>query len=58
MTSVHIPGTGSYLLANAHVPRSLTPGLAASFDSDGFAQADIAVASAGGQAASRWPTAR
>ncbi len=44
MTSVHIPGTGSYLLANAHVHRSLTPGLAASFDSDGFALADIAVA--------------
>ncbi|RAZ77114.1 cytosine deaminase [Mesorhizobium atlanticum] len=38
-----IPASGSYLLANARVHRSLTPGLAASYDADGFALADMAV---------------
>ncbi|MBZ9984679.1 MULTISPECIES: cytosine deaminase [unclassified Mesorhizobium] len=38
-----IPNTGSYRLANARVHRSVTPGLAAPFDGDGFALADIAV---------------
>ena len=39
-----IPETGWYVLANARLHRSLTPGLAAAFDADGFALADIAVA--------------
>jgi cytosine deaminase len=39
-----IPTTGSYRLANARVHESLTPGLSAPFDADGFALADIAVA--------------
>lgn len=39
-----IPTSGSYHLINARVHRSLTPGLAAAFDADGFALADIAVA--------------
>ncbi|MDX8439228.1 cytosine deaminase [Mesorhizobium australafricanum] len=39
-----IPASGSYQLANARVHRSLTPGLAASYDADGFALADMAVA--------------
>jgi cytosine deaminase len=39
-----IPASGSYRLANARVHRSLTPGLAATFDGDGFALADISVA--------------
>ncbi|WP_217569118.1 cytosine deaminase [Mesorhizobium sp. GbtcB19] len=39
-----IPASGSYQLTNARVHRSLTPGLAASYDADGFALADIAVA--------------
>jgi len=39
-----IPASGPYHLANARVHRSLTPGLAAPFDGDGFALADIAVA--------------
>ncbi|RAZ89287.1 cytosine deaminase [Mesorhizobium hawassense] len=39
-----IPASGSYQLSNARVHRSLTPGLAASYDADGFALADIAVA--------------
>ena len=39
-----IPETGWYVLANARLHRSLTPGLAAPFDADGFALADIAVA--------------
>ncbi|AZO46570.1 MAG: cytosine deaminase [Mesorhizobium sp.] len=38
-----IPASGSYHLANVRVHQSLTPGLAAIFDSDGFAIADIAV---------------
>jgi cytosine/creatinine deaminase len=43
MTSIQIPTTGAYVLANANLHRSLTPGLTA-FDADGFALADIAVA--------------
>lgn len=39
-----IPDAASYRLANVRVHRSLTPGLAAAFDADGFALADIAVA--------------
>ncbi|MFB9978348.1 cytosine deaminase [Mesorhizobium kowhaii] len=39
-----VPNTGSYRLANARLHASLTPGLSAAFDSDGFALADIAVA--------------
>jgi cytosine deaminase len=39
-----IPASGSYRLANVRVHRSLTPGLVAAFDADGFALADIAVA--------------
>jgi len=39
-----IPDSTSYRLANARVHRSLTPGLAATFDADGFALVDIAVA--------------
>lgn len=36
---------GSYVLSKARLHASLTPGLAAAFDADGFALADIAVAS-------------
>ena len=39
-----IPASGSYRLTNARVHRSLTPGLAAPFDADGFALAEVAVA--------------
>ncbi|RWX63383.1 cytosine deaminase, partial [Mesorhizobium sp. M2A.F.Ca.ET.039.01.1.1] len=39
-----IPASGSYQLANARVHRSLTPGLTAPFDADGFALADLVVA--------------
>ncbi|MDG4886351.1 cytosine deaminase [Mesorhizobium sp. WSM4887] len=39
-----IPASGRYQLANVRVHQWLTPGLAASFDADGFALADIAVA--------------
>lgn len=39
-----IPTSGTYHLANVRLHRSLTPGLAAAYDSDGFALADIAVA--------------
>ncbi|RTM06628.1 MAG: cytosine deaminase [Hyphomicrobiales bacterium] len=39
-----IPDTASYRLANVRLHASLTPGLAATFDSDGFALADISVA--------------
>ncbi|RWE68733.1 cytosine deaminase [Mesorhizobium sp.] len=35
---------GSYVLSNARLHASLTPGLVAAFDADGFALADIAVA--------------
>ncbi|TPK94345.1 cytosine deaminase [Mesorhizobium sp. B2-4-12] len=39
-----IPTSGSYHLANVRLHQSLTPDLAATFDSDGFALADITVA--------------
>ncbi|TIP23216.1 MAG: cytosine deaminase [Mesorhizobium sp.] len=39
-----IPASGPYHLTNARLHASLTPGLSAAFDSDGFALADIAVA--------------
>lgn len=39
-----IPDKGSYRLANARLHASLTPGLAAAYDGDGFALADITVA--------------
>ncbi|MGX5802100.1 cytosine deaminase [Bradyrhizobium sp. Arg314] len=39
-----IPTSGSYRLANVRLHRSLTPGLAAAFDPDGFALADITIA--------------
>jgi len=39
-----IPDSASYQLANARVHRSLTPGLAAAYDNDGFTLADIAIA--------------
>jgi cytosine deaminase len=39
-----IPASGSYRLANVRLHASLTPGLATSFDADGFGLADIAVA--------------
>ncbi len=41
--TVTIPTTGWYVLANARVHRSLTPGITATFDADGFATVDIAV---------------
>jgi len=44
MTAPVIPTAGPYLLANARLHRSLTPDLKATFDADGFALADIAVA--------------
>ncbi|TPK84717.1 cytosine deaminase [Mesorhizobium sp. B2-4-13] len=55
-----IPASGSYRLANARVHQSVTLGLAATFDSDGFALADITVAngkisSIAAQAASKVP---
>ncbi|TPI64748.1 cytosine deaminase [Mesorhizobium sp. B3-1-3] len=39
-----IPDKASYRLANVRLHASLTPGLAAAFDSDGFALAEISVA--------------
>ncbi|MBX3576936.1 MAG: cytosine deaminase [Rhizobiaceae bacterium] len=39
-----IPASGAYVLANARVHASLTPGLETAFDRDGFALTDIAVA--------------
>ncbi|WFP60288.1 cytosine deaminase [Mesorhizobium sp. WSM4904] len=39
-----IPTSGSYRLANVRLHRSLTPGLAAAFDPDGFALAAITIA--------------
>jgi cytosine/creatinine deaminase len=42
-TDIIIPSAGWYVLSNARVHRSLTPDLAAAFDGDGFALADIAV---------------
>ncbi|TPL97564.1 cytosine deaminase [Mesorhizobium sp. B2-3-10] len=55
-----IPASGSYRLANVRVHQSVTLGLAATFDSDGFALADITVAdgkisSIAAQAASKVP---
>lgn len=44
MTSEMIPESGQFVLSNARLHASLTPGLAAAFDADGFALADIAVA--------------
>ena len=44
MTSVVIPTSGAFSLSNARLHQSLTPGLSASFDTDGFALADINVA--------------
>ncbi|RVA27897.1 cytosine deaminase, partial [Mesorhizobium sp. M7D.F.Ca.US.004.03.1.1] len=38
-----IPNTGSYRLANVRLHASLSPGLGAAFDRDGFALADITV---------------
>ncbi|HTV70454.1 MAG TPA: cytosine deaminase [Rhizobiaceae bacterium] len=43
MAAVEIPASGSYVLANARLHSSLTPGFSAVFDSDGFARADISV---------------
>lgn len=43
MANITIPSAGWYVLANARVHQSLTPGGAASFDEDGFALVDIAV---------------
>jgi cytosine deaminase len=43
MTS-QIPDSGQFVLAKVRVHASVTPGLAATFDRDGFALADIAVA--------------
>jgi len=42
-TDIIIPSAGSYVLANARVHQSLTPGLVAAFDSDGFALVEIIV---------------
>ena len=44
MTDIEIPSDGRFVLANARVHASLTPGLAATVDADGFAQVDISVA--------------
>ncbi|TIM12305.1 MAG: cytosine deaminase [Mesorhizobium sp.] len=41
---LEIPASGPYHLANVRVHQALTPDLAAVYDSDGFALADIAVA--------------
>lgn len=43
-TTITIPASGWYVLGNARLHRSSTPGLQAAFDRDGFALADIAVA--------------
>ena len=40
---MEIPASGNFRLANARVHRSLTPGFAATFDSDGFALARLLV---------------
>ena len=42
--SLRLPNDGAFTLANARVHASLTPDLAAPFDADGFALADISVA--------------
>ncbi|WP_254021983.1 cytosine deaminase [Mesorhizobium escarrei] len=39
-----IPESGQFVLSNVRLHASLTPGFSASYDSDGFALADIAVA--------------
>ncbi|BCH32028.1 amidohydrolase [Mesorhizobium sp. L-8-10] len=44
MTDIELPASGAYVLAGARVHASLTPGLRADFDSDGFALVDIGVA--------------
>lgn len=44
MTSEIIPESGQLVLGKARVHASVTPGLAATFDGDGFALADITVA--------------
>jgi len=44
MTSARIPATGPFTLANARLHSSLTPGLQAPADADGFVRADIDVA--------------
>jgi cytosine deaminase len=45
VTSIDIPASAPYILANVRVHSSLTLELKAPFDTDGFALADIAVAS-------------
>ncbi len=42
--TIQIPETGWYVLGNARVHFSLTPGVTATFDRDGFAVVDIAIA--------------
>jgi cytosine/creatinine deaminase len=44
MAAVDLPNSGSFTLTNARVHASLTPGLAAQFDGEGFALVDIEVA--------------
>lgn len=44
MADIELPASGAYVLAGARVHASLTPGLRADFDSDGFALVDIGVA--------------
>jgi cytosine deaminase len=43
-TAVKIPAAGWYVLGNARLHQSLTPGLDGPFDRDGFALVDVAVA--------------
>ncbi|EHK56083.1 cytosine deaminase [Allomesorhizobium alhagi] len=44
VTQIQLPPSGSYTLSRARVHTSLTPDLAAPFDADGFALANISVA--------------
>ncbi len=44
MPALELPTSAFYILANVRLHTSLTPGLAAPFDSDGFALADLAIA--------------
>jgi len=44
VTALELPAGGAYLLANARLLASLTPGLFAPTDSEGFVLADLAVA--------------
>jgi len=44
MTAPAIPYTGSYVLGDARLHGSLTPGLGGPFDGDGFARVDLVVA--------------